>query len=215
VTLAGCSSPQRPTAQPAEGAGAARYYLAEADEQAPGPCTACGPITLVRLADRGPGPVDQAYIDDLGRQLRATYGLDVKVAPAVTLPPAAFDAQRRQWDGKPLLEQLEQAFPKPATDGSTVIGLMNEDIFLGFKPEWRWAFGGRTTFDAGGGWAVISAHRMAGPAAPRRMMVMLGKYIGGIACGFEETTDRSSIMYNNVLSAKDLDGMNAVACSLD
>ena len=211
VVLAACSAgPQGPQHRHIDNT--PRFTIATTPEDAPGPCSACGPLVLVVLEDSGQGPVNEAYVEDLAGQLRATYGLEVRIAPQIPASRETYDATRGQYDGTAIVGALKTVIPEPHSGNTTVVALMNDDMFTSWKPEWRWAFGARSTFEEGGGWSVISAHRMAGVGAARRMLVMVGKYIGGIACGFEERPDKSSIMYNRILSADDLDRMGAVAC---
>lgn len=211
LVISGCAKQPVAQAQPVTST-EPLFAAAKLPEQAPGPCDACGAITLVLLEDSGGGPVNSTYVDDLAAQLRETYGLQVQVAAPMPVPAATFNRRRRQYDGTQIVQQIQPSLPAPGRDGSAVIALMNDDLYVSWKPEWKWAFGARSTFEAGGGWSVISAHRMKGAPAARRMLVMLGKYIGGIACGFEERSDPSSIMYDKILSPADLDRMNAVAC---
>lgn len=179
---------------------------------APGPCAACGPIVLVPLVGSRSGVVDETYVETLARDMRETYGLDVEARSAVSMPGRTFDSSREQYDGDGIIAFLKDEFPGGAR-GTTVIALMNEGLFLSSTPEWNWAFGSRETQEAGGGWAVISADTMGYLWARRRMAVMLGKYIGGSACGFAPSLEAKSIMYSRIRAAEDLDWMSAVVCA--
>lgn len=190
------------------------YQSAPSEGDAPGPCESCGPIVLIHADGPGPGPIDDAYVVDLASQLRERYGLNAVTNPTVEVPAHLFDKNRRQYEGISILTHFEAKNVLPTTpDGTTYILLMNEDLHLEFRPDWGWAFGLRRTWtESNGGKALISASRMSGINARRRMLVMLGKYIGGIACGFDTSSDPESIMYDKILSADDLDTMGAVAC---
>jgi hypothetical protein len=190
----------------------ARYEAPEQPGIAPGPCGACGSLTLLLFEDERSGPVEETYLEDLASQLRGVYGLDVTVGSPLRLSPLAYDSDRGQYDGNELVREIERA-GVPDDGAPSVIAVMYEDLFLSSRNDWRWAFGARAPRDEGGGLAVISAYRMAGPAAPRRMLVMLGRYIGDLACGFPPTNDPASIMFDRVMSARDLDRMNAVVCA--
>ena len=175
-------------------------------EHAPGRCTACAPIDLVFLESDTPGLTGDD-VRRFARELASVYGVAVRYAGKSHLPAAALDDNRNQHDGNLIVDELRRR-----RQGS-VIALTNADIYLSFKPDWKWAFGGRST-TAEKTVAVISSFRMGSDDARQRhrMAVMLGKYLGSVSCGFEPSDDPKSIMFNKVLSGGDLDRMSARLC---
>ena len=178
---------------------------------APGPCSVCGEIELVYLSGPDNGPIDDLSVQIMAANLRNRYGLQVKVLPSLVVPQDAFNSERGQYEGFTIIRWLraQTHFPE-----RTVIAVLNEDIYLKPNPDWAWAFSARSRYKDGASFGVISAYRMVGGDMTRRMSVMLGKYVGTLACDFEMSPEPKSIMFNNILSAQDLDGMNGVLCEL-
>ena len=162
-------------------------------------------ITLVPIGD-----VSEADMIELAHFYGARYDLPVKVMPAVPIPTAAFDPARGQLIGEELIVGLRIAVPQAAfVDNQVVIGVVDRDMYVRTRPEWRFAFG-EWALNIG----VISTGRMGSSidwfdhAVERaRLRKMVTRYIGFMLYGLPESTDRSSVLYQPLLSRDDLDLM--------
>ena len=128
----------------------------------------------------------------------------------MSIDASTFDTARGQYDGTAIVSRMADASTSPET---TLIALSNADLFVSIKPEWRYAFSARVTRKGAGALAVISPARMSGPNQRRRLLVMLGKYIALLSCGFESSSNPRSITFDNVMGPNDLDAMDAVVCN--
>ena len=108
------------------------------------------------------GDVAAEELSPLFPVLRETFGAEVVAAPAVPLPPAAYDARRRQHLSTALLDALARA-RRPAWD--RLLGVADVDLFV---PQLNFVFG---EGDPSRGVAVFSLHRLRaegnGPGAGR------------------------------------------------
>jgi predicted Zn-dependent protease len=90
-----------------------------------------------------------------------------------------------------------------------VIGVTAEDMYVRFRSDWRFAFG-----VIQGNVGVISTGRMGSSfdwfdhaVERRRLRKMVTRYIGFLLYGLPESADRSSVLYQPLLSLGDLDAM--------
>jgi archaemetzincin len=97
------------------------------------------------------GDVPAGELSPLLPVLRETFGADVVIAAAVPLPPAAYDARRRQHLSTALLEVLARA-RRPGWD--RLLGVADVDLFV---PELNFVFG---EGDPDRGVAVFSLRRL-------------------------------------------------------
>lgn len=97
------------------------------------------------------GKVSAQELSPLLPVLRETFGAEVVAAPAVPLPPAAFDARRRQHLSTALLDALARA-RRPGWD--RLLGVADVDLFV---PELNFVFG---EGDPRRGVAVFSLRRL-------------------------------------------------------
>jgi archaemetzincin len=133
-----------------------------------------GLLLLMAFVAAGPGTADRviavAPVGDIAANelsplfpiLRETFGVGVVAAPAVPLPPAAYDARRRQHLSTALLDALAKA-RRP--DWDRLLGVADVDLFV---PELNFVFG---EGDPHRGVAVFSLRRLRaegnGPEAER------------------------------------------------
>ena len=162
-------------------------------------------ITLVPIGD-----VSEDDMVELAHFYGARYALPVAVVPALPIPTAAFDAARGQLIGEELIVGLRIAVPQAAfVDNQVVIGVVDRDMYVRTRPEWRFAFG-EWALNIG----VISTGRMGSSfdwfdhAVERaRLRKMVTRYIGFMLYGLHESADRGSVLYQPLLSRDDLDLM--------
>lgn len=164
-------------------------------------------LYLVGLRDF-PNPVVlrlQAYFQD-------HYGIAVTVAPAVPLDDDVIDLDRRQLVAERLIDVVAARIP-PHAAGDVFIGLTQYDMMIQAKPEWRFAFSNR---DLARNIGVISTARMDPQSFNlrpddellfERTAKMVAKSVGVMYLGLAPSNNPKSVMYDNVLSADDLDGM--------
>ena len=162
-------------------------------------------ITLVPM-----GGVSVDDLIELAQFYGARYELPVAVVPAVPIPTAAFDPARGQLIGEELIVGLRIAVPQAAfVDNQVVIGVVDRDMYVRMRPEWRFAYG-EWALNIG----VISTGRMGSSfdwfdhAVERaRLRKMVTRYIGFMLYGLPESADRGSVLYQPLLSRDDLDLM--------
>jgi predicted Zn-dependent protease len=158
------------------------------------------------------GTVDPDIVLQLVEYYKAEYGLAIGILTPGAIPEDAIDPGRNQVDGPSLGEYMERLFPADASDPNAVlIGLTPMDIY-DRTSHYRFLFGSKATFEHPRG--VVSTYRMQLAAAPpdgdevlawTRKMVT--RYIGLLYYGLEETDDPRSLLYNHILSLRDLDRM--------
>jgi predicted Zn-dependent protease len=167
----------------------------------------------VYLAGLGGFPVD--IVAELADVVGAKFDIDVQVLPPSPLDWSAFDAMRDQYVAEDLVDALQVIYPKVVEDkeGSAVIGLLIEDVYIRDRPDWNWAFGVRDE-----GFAVVSSARMGSldnPIAPivaSRLRKMVLRDVGVLYFGLPLNDDPSSVLYQDVLSVDDLDRMSEELC---
>lgn len=162
-------------------------------------------VTLVPM-----GSVSEDEMVELAHFYGARYDLPVAVVPAVPIPTTAFDPARGQLIGEELIVGLQVAVPQSVfVDNQVVIGVVDRDMYVRTRPEWRFAFG-EWALNVG----VISTGRMGSSfdwfdhAVERaRLRKMVTRYIGFMLYGLPESADRGSVLYQPLLSRDDLDLM--------
>lgn len=97
------------------------------------------------------GDVAAADLEPLLPILRETFAAEVVAAPAVTLPPSAYDPRRRQHLSTALLDALAKA-RRPGWD--RLLGVAGVDLYV---PELNFVFG---EGDPNRGVGVFSLHRL-------------------------------------------------------
>ena len=167
----------------------------------------------VYLAPLGGFP--ERILDDLASYVNAKYEIEVQLLQPSTPDSAAFDPERGQYVTEELLESLERTYPKAAPgDGSVVIGVLADDVFILDRTDWAWAFGMR----GDDGYAVFSTARMGSLATPiepivmSRIRKMILRDIGVLYYGLPLNDDPLSVLYTDVLGVDDLDRMIEEFC---
>jgi len=152
-------------------------------------------------------PVGDVAAEELSRLLpvlRQTFGAEVVIAPAVPLPPAAYDRRRRQYLSTALLEALAQA-RRPGWD--RLLGVADVDLFV---PELNFVFG---EGDPNRGVAVFSLQRLraegeeSGPALLARRAATEAIHELGHSYGLGHCGDARCVMwFSNSLAETDRKG---------
>ena len=168
------------------------------------------------LAALGDFPAD--LLAELADQVSDKHGIDVAILAPSSLEPSAVDSVRDQFVAEDLLDALVRTYPRPASDdGSVVIGLLADDLYLRGRPDWSWAFGARR----GTGYAVLSTARMGSLAEPippiikTRLRKMVFRDVGIMYFGLPLSYDPLSVLFFDVLSVDDLDRMGEEFCGSD
>lgn len=144
------------------------------------------------------------------------YDLDIKVMTPLAAPGFAAVPERNQIDAFGLLEDTVGArWPQEsADDEAVIIGITPVDMYNS-DSHFRYVFGVRGTYDFPK--AIVSMFRMTpefyGDSPDpeltfQRTQKLLGKYVGLLYYGLPTSSDPTSQMFNNILSANDLDRMS-------
>jgi predicted Zn-dependent protease len=172
-----------------------------------------GPATDVYLAPIGDVPVE--VLSQLAIELEAKLDLDVAILRSTPLDPATIDPVRRQYEADELIDMLALDHPRAMlVDGSIVIGVLVEDVYIRDRPDWNWAFGVRSS----AGYAVVSTARMGDLSPPvasittARLRKMILRDIGVLFYDLPLNQDRLSVLFENVLGVDDLDAMTEEFC---
>src|SRR6266550_1952058 len=102
------------------------------------------------------GDVPMAEVEALVPVLSEAFGAEVVLAPAVSLPPTAYDARRRQHRSTVILDALARA-RRPQWE--RLLGVTDVDLFV---PDLNFVFG---EADSSRGVAVFSTIRLHSPDA--------------------------------------------------
>ena len=158
-------------------------------------------------------PLDD-FPAEMLHELADFYAVRYDLAVGV-LPPAdadgAWDPARGQMVAEDALGVLRTAYPQGTDDAAVVIAVTSRDLYILDRPDWAWAFGWREEGRLG----VISTARMlwGNELFPEdfvamRLRRMMTKYIGVLYFGLPQNDDPASVLYGNILSLEDLDGMS-------
>lgn len=168
---------------------------------------------VLYLAAIGGFPED--VLADLATFVNTKYDIEVRLLAPLSPDESAFDPERDQYVTEELLNGLVQSYPKARPDdGSVVIGILRDDVYILDRPDWYWAFGMR----GDSGYAVVSTARMGDlqdPVAPivmSRLRKMILRNIGVLYYGLPLNQDPISVLYVEVLGVDDLDRMNEELC---
>lgn len=162
-------------------------------------------LRVVALGDF-PAPL----LERLKAYFQDRHGITVVIVRPLPLTDDVVDAKRDQLVDERL---LQLAASVPTGLGDVTIGLTQYDMEIQSVPRWRFGFSSRSSSAR---LAVVSIARMdprclgEGPDDEllfQRMAKMVGKNVGLLYLGLPPSTDRQSIMYNNILSVADLDRM--------
>ncbi len=89
-------------------------------------------------------------------------------------------------------------------------GFVTDDLYIRGRPDWRWAFGPRDEAHLG----VVSTARMSAGSGlfhdvieSARLRKMATRDIGVLYFGLPLSTDRRSVLYQDILGVDDLDAM--------
>ena len=168
---------------------------------------------VVYLAPLGEFP--EEVLTDLADYVTAKYQIDVELLLPSSPDSSAFDAERDQYVTEALLDGLARTYRKADPgDGSVVIGVLADDVYILDRTDWAWAFGMR----GDDGYAVFSTARMGSLAEPiepivmSRIRKMVLRDIGVLYYGLPLNDDPLSVLYRDVLGVDDLDRMGEDFC---
>jgi hypothetical protein len=156
-------------------------------------------------------PTDDAAYEAAKRieqQLETNTGLTIHVLGCLGLPPGSINAARGQVSAQTLLRHINTGYPlnlaPPA--GSVGIILTSENMYSETS-NWRYAFAWRF----GSEFAAVSTHHLQSWAVPSvadaRLRKMVMKQVGVLYFKYAQSSNRLSVMYDNVLSVSDIDLM--------
>lgn len=178
------------------------------------------------------GGIKLSTLDGIVEQLTAYLPDPVAVAPPLELRNDLLETRRRQYDGEAIANVASATYSATlGDDGALIIAVTAADIYLPSRETWRYAFG--VLMPAGGRTvtSVVSTARMSYVDYYRPVKLPLGadldvlvwpgsgkvesraykmvlKYVGLGYFGLPLTSDPTSVMYNNILSPRDLDRMS-------
>lgn len=160
------------------------------------------PGRTVHFAPIGDFPAADA--DALVDHYRDRFGLEVHLLPTLPVPLDAIDPARGQVIAERLAATIQaQGF---ATDpNAVIIGLTSEDMYIASK-TWQYAYSLRVPDR----FAIVSSARMnalgADPAQQMsRLQKIVTKQIGILYYGLPQSSDPTSVLYDNILGPRDLD----------
>jgi predicted Zn-dependent protease len=143
---------------------------------------------------------------------QSKYGISLHVLSSIPVPEWARDHARQQLVADELIEAMGCAYPQQAARPDTIlIGVTDEDIYIS-ELDWKFALNFRETSHA----LVISTARLnpayyGKPPEPTlletRLRKLLTKNIGISFYGLELTSDRGSVLYNDIEDMETLDAM--------
>lgn len=166
-----------------------------------------GTVYLVPL-----GKPQSLLSTDLLSYYRKKYNLELRVLAPVPLPAWAKDEIRHQLIAEELVEAMKRTYPQFATDPDAIlVGVTDEDMYIS-EMNWSYAFNWRQEER----FAIVSTARMdpvfsKEPSNPRiveaRARKMITKDIGLLHYHLQPSYDFSSVLYNSIDDAEDLDDM--------
>jgi len=171
---------------------------------------AAPPGRRILLAPLGSFPADT--VRSLVDFYRQKYGLDVAVLDRATIDPSARDVGRDQLVAEKVIESMRFSHPAVTNDpDAVVIGLVTEDVYTQSRTDWDWSFGVRMD----GRFAVVSTARMTAGFGVRRedrersrLRKMVTRDIGILYYGMSLNDDPRSVLFRDLLSVDDLDGLS-------
>ncbi|MBM2809727.1 MAG: hypothetical protein HW416_486 [Chloroflexi bacterium] len=203
-------------------------WLSQFDEPARG-CAPLGPSSASLASHSrigGPAPLPsravQFFLVPLGdfptesldvfaSYYRARWDLDIKVLPTEDLDEDAWNPQRSQFTAEQLVRQLDRVrVAIGERDDAVIFGLLNDDIYIASRTDWRFAFSYRDGYSG-----VLSACRMNPESlgertdpelAWLRMRKMLTKQVA-LYHGVPASDNPKSAVFRNILGVDDLDRM--------
>jgi hypothetical protein len=151
-----------------------------------------------------------ADLEQLTAFYQARYGLAIEILPPIQIPDGLLDPNRRQLAAEDLIEVIATGIPGASDPDRVVIAFVTADIYIRGRPDWRWAFGLRDEAHLG----VVSTARMGAWPGPfgdlvesARLRKMATRDIGVLYFGMPLSTDRDSVLYQDILGVPDLDAM--------
>jgi hypothetical protein len=158
----------------------------------------------VYLAPIGDFPASDAQA--LAAHYYEKFGMRIGVLPVLAVPPAAWNATRRQVIAEQLLDAIGAGHRVAANPAAVVIGLVNDNMYIAAE-TWDYAYGLRSQ----GHLAVVSTARLGdllGSDRMRRLQKMVTKDIGILYFELPQSDDPGSVLYRNVNGPGDLDRMS-------
>jgi predicted Zn-dependent protease len=165
------------------------------------------------------GDVEPELLAYLTDYYASQYGIALHILPPLSISQDLLVVET-QYSADWLLDLARDAYAIEAADPAVrLIAITPVDIWLESKQSWRWAFGKLSAGEDGGpGYphAILSTYRMDdrswGPyydeeAFRTRVRTMLNKYVAVSYFGLPFSPEPASATYDNILSARDLDGM--------
>jgi hypothetical protein len=168
------------------------------------------PALLQRVYFIPLGDLREPDLEAMAGWYRDRYQIPVEVLDALLLGPDVIDARRRQVIAEELMALMERSYPAQAEDPvALLIGVTPDYMYIRERPDWQWAFANRVDRVT-----VISTF----PMDPRaygerrdpellasRLRKMVTKSIALQYYGMRLNSDPTSVLYDSVLSADDLD----------
>jgi hypothetical protein len=153
------------------------------------------------------GDVSVAQLQEVTAFYAVRYDLQVGVLPPEQVIPV--NPARNQINADGIGTLLALSYPESYDANNLVIGVLGEDVYVPSRPEWRFAFGQWSDR-----FAVISTYRMTAVTGPfgdlveqARLRKFVTRYIGFAYFGLSSSPDPHSVLFENILSRDDLDGM--------
>ncbi len=208
---------------------AATYTNPNACDETAAPSTAVTPMPRPNICLVPVGGLDVETINSLVTFIHEATGLQAHVLPPIAMPSTAYDATRDQFG---TFEITDAAFNTYADNGfvpgTLLIAVTPADIYLPTWPQWRFVFGQTGDYPWGMTVGVISTYEMASffpgwsiklpfgietESDPRDTMreragKLLLKYVGLHYLHMAPSSDPHSVLYNNILSVRDIDRMS-------
>ena len=146
------------------------------------------------------GSVPTEIVLALAPAVREVFGTDVVIAPALSLPPSAYDRRRGQYSSTALLDALARA-KRP--EWERLLGIVDVDLYI---PQLNFVFG-EGDFDRGVAVFSLERLRTADAALLRRRAATEAIHELGHTYGLAHCQNKHCVMwFSNTLAESDRKG---------
>lgn len=146
-------------------------------------------------------------MDALAAYYREKLGLNVQTLAAMQADSLAFDQARQQLVAEELVQMIRDRYRGQVRSGS-VIGVTSWDMYIRSRP-WQFGFSWREAPYAVVSYARMDPARLGEPESRdrllRRLRKMISKNVGVLMFRLGPSTDRTSVMYQDIMGVDDLD----------
>jgi predicted Zn-dependent protease len=170
------------------------------------------------------GDVSPELIEKLKAGIEADGDLTVVVLPPLSVPTAAYNIERQQFEAGELVDTAGVIYQRSRVHRENLLVVITPvDIYMEAQPTWRFAFGLRELAPQGHPMSIVSSYRLAegrpstglrtlpdrdAEREASRVGKMVNKYIGIDYYGLPPSSDPKSALYAYIRSIDDVDRMS-------